>query len=627
MVEKVIRLFKSAVHNVLSPEIIPEDAAKDSQNFVTKDGRVVLVGGRAALGAEGTVGPTTSIHVGYKVNGDKVFFAKFGTIIKYFDGSAWQNSITGLDADHEYTLQNYSSLAGTFVYVNGPGGYWKIVTANPGSPIDIYDAARNFKGYIVIDRGRTLLWNRDSDKTGFYGSWIDRQNSTVYTTVTNEAIGASGSTNYTGSLAFKGSNATASCFGVTFEATVAAGTETFTDNYTGVLTSNLGGTGTINYATGAYNITFSAVTTGAVTSDYQWENSNDNGISDFTKSATRLAGEGFQFPQDEGGDAILNVLIGQDGAYYSLKEQSAYRLSIDADDLGADNEVYRKEMGLPFFRAAISTSKGIMFMNTANPSNPELTILQKNKFGDNVEPFVLFPQFKFGNYNYDSCVFGVYDRWTLIFCKSQFADNNDTILLCDADEKKVDPIKYSGNGSVQDAGVLYVADSITHSVYKTFNGFDDLGSPVQAFWSGKDQIFSNQLLTKLRRLRFKGFIDPDQAVGVYINTDQSGYTKVGTILGNGTYVNYSEVQAIGSNYIGQSQIGGDDIVSTYGYYMELKVRTGKFRSISVKLIPEGIGYFDFELMTFWDLLFFESRIPKAYREKQNVSLDGTQTNQ
>lgn len=623
---KTIALYKSGVHNLLPSEKIPEDAAKDSLNFVTKDGKVELVHGRIALGTEGAVGDITGLHIGYKVNGTRIIYAKFGTAIKYYDGSAWQNCITGLTSTAEYTFANYSSLAGAFTFVNGTDGYWKIINSHPASPIDIYDSSKNFKGRILIDKGRTLLWNRTEDKTGLYGSWIDRQDSTVYTTVSGEAIGASGSTNYTGTLAFKGGGAKRSCFGATFTATVGAGTETFTDNYLGVLTSNLGGTGTINYATGAYSITFSAVTTGAVTSNYQWEDPTDNGLADFSKSATRLAGEGFVFPQDEGGDAILKVEIGQDGAYYSLKEKSAYRLSIDADDAGATNEVYRKEMGLPNFRASLSIGRGVVFMNTTNQTNPQMTLLERNEISQSVEPLVLFPHFRFEDYSYDECGFAAYDRWIVVFCKTTDADNNNRMLLCDLQAKTVDIVGYSGKMAVQDGDDFYVGDSITQTVYATFSGFDDLGLSIEAYWDSKDFLHGTENLKKERRLRIKGLIDPDQIVEVYTNIDEGGFELVGQIRGDGGYVNYNETQAIGANMIGEDQIGGDDSSNAYGYYVELKLRTPKFRTIGIRLKPTGIGYFDFDLMTHWDILTFENRLPKVYRQKQNVSLTGD-TNQ
>lgn len=63
--------------------------------------------------------------------------------------------------------------------------------------------------------------------------------------------------------------------------------EVFTDNFSGVLSGTLGGTGTINYMTGAFTTSQS----GAGTVNYQWEMTNNKGVTDFTKSATRLAGE------------------------------------------------------------------------------------------------------------------------------------------------------------------------------------------------------------------------------------------------------------------------------------------------------------------------------------------------
>ena len=50
MTSKDIPFFKSGVHNVLDPEIIPLDAAQDALNFITQDGKQVLVGGRTTFG-------------------------------------------------------------------------------------------------------------------------------------------------------------------------------------------------------------------------------------------------------------------------------------------------------------------------------------------------------------------------------------------------------------------------------------------------------------------------------------------------------------------------------------------------------------------------------------------------
>lgn len=76
--------------------------------------------------------------------------------------------------------------------------------------------------------------------------------------VADEPIGASGGTSYSGTLIKKPLRAG--------ELQFSDGTLTIADNGDGTLSGN--GSGTINYDTGAYSITFSSSTTGAVTADY-----------------------------------------------------------------------------------------------------------------------------------------------------------------------------------------------------------------------------------------------------------------------------------------------------------------------------------------------------------------------
>lgn len=614
-----IKQFKNGIHNVSPDTEIPSDAASSAYNWITQDGRIKLAGGRQMIGDAGTVGRINALHTGYTTKGVKVLYRKTETKLQYLLGSTWTDILTGL-TNTEFACANYSSLAGAFTLFNGVDGFYLINNANPGSAVDIYDSAKNFKGYILIDRGRTILWNRDKDKTGLYGSKIDRQNSTTYNTVTGEAAGSSGSTHYTGTLAFKASGSKRISFAVSFTATISGGSETFTDNYDGTLTSDHAGTGTINYATGAYDITFAHTTTGAVTTTYQWQDFTIAGIADFTKSATRLAGEGFQFPQDEGGDEILNILIGQDGAYYSLKRNSAYRLSLDAADTNAENLVYRKDMGLTYWRTAVSTSKGIMFINQSNPLDPKLTILRKNDLGDSIEPYLLCTSFNFANYEYDDSAMDTYDRYVIISCKTIGADANNVILMCNPIDNSVDVVKYEARMFAKDDIKLYVGSPISQDVYQILVGFDDQDLAIQNAWESKAENWGSQYLKKEKRLRFKGLIDPDQNLDIYINTDDSGYSLLTSIDGNANYVDYSTPQAIGYNFIGGSQLGGDDITNAYPFFCELRVKITKFNKRKLKFVATGIGYVDINYQMDWDILVFEDRIPKKYRTKRISAL-------
>lgn len=616
-------IFDKGVHNLIDSEIIPKEASQDAKNWYTIDGVIKLVNGREYIGSSGSLGKITGGIFGYKVDGSTVHWRKSGTKIQYFDGSNWQDTVTGLTEDADYTFANYSSLAGTFTFAFGIDGIYKFHNANPGSFCSMYDATKNFKGFALINKGRTILWGRKEDRTGIYGSWIDNQRGVsgstgVYTTITGEAITDVAS----GTLAFKAGGATRNCFNVRITDT--SSSEVFTDNYDGTLTGSLGSSGTINYITGEFTITGQS---GAGTATYQWEDSNIRGVTDFSKSASRLAGEGFQFPQDEGGDPILTVQIGQDDAYYSIKQSSVYRLFIEANDTDATNEVYRKDIGVQSIRGSVSMGRGIVFMNTSNVERPELTILQKNPIGDNVEPATLVPHFKFANYKYDDATLDTYDKYIILACRKPTSITNDIILLIDIGLGTVDIINYDARVFTKDSGELYAGSPLTKSTYKMFSGYDDLGNSIDNYYRTKDEIFNTTRLKKYRRIIFKGRISPDQSYEVYVNYDGTGDQLVGTVVGSGSYVDYTSPQSIGGNMIGNQQIGGNDIVGIYPYLVEIRLKKPpKFRKRNIKLVAKGIGYVDVNYIMDKDLMTFEHKIPSQYRQKQNVSLNGEQTN-
>ena len=621
-----VNAFVKGCHNLIDPENIPADASQDSSNFVTVNGKIILVGGRTIAGDEGAVGSITALHFGYKVDGTKVFYRKAGTKIQYLKNNVWTDIISNLTESADYSFANYSSQSGAFTFIAGVDGIWKINNAFPGSPLAMYDPTKNFKGKLIINKGRSFLWDYVGNKTVLYLSCVDTQDAGVYNFVTNEAIGSLGSQDYAGTLAFYSSSVPKNCFSVVIKANVLAGLETFTDNRDGTLTSNFGGTGTINYITGAYHVTFSANTTGAVTSDYSWENSNVKGLTDFvTRSATRIATQSTWVAQTEGGDPILNVLIGQDGAYYSLKGQSSYKLTTEATDLIFTNEIFRKDIGISHWNCAISTNKGIVFINTANPTNPVMTILTKNQLTDNVEPVNIFKHFDFTKFDYSDASMTTYDRWIVVFCRKSGSSFNDTILLCSLDNNTVDIVNYEGRMGVKDGDDFYIGDPNTYTVFKVFDGYDDLNLPISNFWIGKDEAYKVNFLKKFRRLRLKGKIDSAQVSEVYLAYDGGDFDLIGTIRGDGSYVDFSG-GSVGDFGVGDSMIGGDP-TQAGRYFVELKLKKQpKFRTRTVKIVATGIGYFDCDSLTDFDILPFENRMPKQYRTKQNVSDDGTQTN-
>lgn len=693
------KLFKSGTHNKIDSESIPADAASSSENWVTKDGRIKLVYGKSIVGTDGGAGTIQGEIFGYKVDGTKVHWRKTGTVIQYYDGSAWQNVVTGLTNSADYVFANYSSLAGSFTFAFGIDGIYKFHNANPTSYVSLYNEDKNWKGYALIDKGRAFLWGRSDDKTGLYASRIDTQTtaSGVYTMVTAESLGSSGSTSYTPTLtsataqrncfaiqvyAGYGSSKTVSAITKAANAQITASShgyvvgdklvitgvsgmteingklltvasvvdsnnftvslnttsysnytsggssykaEYFTDTYLGTMTGSQGGTGTINYISGALSVTFNATTTTAPYANYQYENSSILGLMDFTSSATRLAGEGFNVPQDEGGDPILAVVIGPDGKYYSFKQQSVYSLSIADDDLSYTNEVYRRNIGIPSARAVVSTGKGIIFMNTANAMEPQMTILQRNPLADAIEPIILFKQFDFSQFTYTDCVISTYDTFVIVACASIGTSYNDTILLCDTLSGTVDEVNFSARTFATDGSNLYMGSAINKAVYKVFDGFDDDGYVIDNFWISKAENNNTNNLKKIRRLRLRGLIDPNQYYEIYADYDNAGFSLVGTVRGDGGYVDAGSGTTIGSSMVGEHMVGGGVTSTIYPYYVSLKLKCPKHRVRKWKFVAKGFGYVDIQSFMDEDILTFESTIPKSFRQKEYVSMDGTET--
>ena len=619
MVDKsTITAFTKGTHNLISDELIPSDAASDSLGWLTKDGKIELMYGRQLQGAEGAAGKVWEEHVGYKVNGTTVRFRKIWTgstgKVQYLNGTTWTDVITGL-ANEYATFSNYSSLAGNFVYISSPtDGPFKIVTANPGSYSDVYNSAKTFKGWSIIDKGRMFLWGRKQDPTGLYGSYIDGQDSTVYTAVSAEATAGT-----SGTLAFKAGGARRTCFGVAI--TITSGGQVYSDNYDGTLTGSAGGTGTINYTTGAWTVSAG----GAGTADYQWEDSSLKGVTDFSKTAIRLAGEGFVVRQDQGGDPI-RVVIPLEGSYFSMKATSVYKFTLDAEDLNPTNEIFRTDVGIKNITSAVGTSVGIVYMDTANPTRPVMTILQRNQIGDNFTTIPLFPHFRFSDYNFDSLVLETWDKYVIASCRLDSANNN-RLLLGDMVEKTIDVAPYGGSAFAKDGGFLYMGDPVSQTSYELFTGFDDMGLSLPNYWISAGDRYGTDVLKKTKRYRFKGAIAPDQSVGVYLSLDSDSYVLIGTILGSGEYVDYTSSYAIGTVLIGSGTLGGDDTIPVYRFIMEIKVRSFKFRKRNLKFVANGIGYVALETVTDFDIWQFPDKLPAKYRSKQNVATAGTPTDQ
>ena len=609
-----LEAFTGGIHNQLDSSIIPKDALSDATGWITEDGVIELARGRVAVNATGAEGSVKTQHFAYTTAGEERHYRKTSTKIQYDDGTTWVDVITGL-SEGGVSFANYQSLAGSFVYIFCLDGIYKIHTSNPTDYVDVYDPTKNFKGYALINLGRTILWGEPNDRTGLYGSHTDVQKvGDSYTSVTAEAT-----TSLTGTLAFKAGDPVRTCFAL--ELTLTGTGEVYTDDFNGVLTGDMGGVGTINYMTGAYTLT----NAGVGTVNYKYENSNTQGVTDFTESVPRVAGEGFILRQDEGGDAILSVKS-LDGSYYSMKERSVYQLTIDTDDLNPDNAVFRTDVGISNANAAVSTGKGIVFIDTANKEEPQLTVLERNPIGDKIEPLQYLTHFKFDDYDYSDCVLETYGQFVLISCKTEGNAVNNRILVCNIPGNTVSIVNYGADSFSKDGGFLYSGDSLSESTYQTLSGFDDLDEVIENYAITRYERMDTEDLKKVKKMRFKGLIAAGQVLAVYAAFNKDDFQLIGTIRSDGGYVDKGTEYLVGTNLVGEGVVGGSGGTSVYPYTLEMKVKTPKFLGRQIKFVAESYGYVSVQYMSDRDVWKYQDKLPAKYRQKQNVSLDGTTTN-
>lgn len=602
MRELVNKLINKGIYNAPDLEVIPKEAASDSLGFLTTFKGVELAKGKARLGNLTTgAGSTPALHFGYRADGIAVPFRQTLTAVQYYDSAdlTWKDTITGLTAGFGGTFTDVVGLAGNFVFFWNRDGVWKIPCSSPESAVDMYDEAINYKGNALFDSGRHYLWDREQDTTGLYLSNIDEAN---YTTVSSEALADVSS----GTLAFKGGGSTRTCFGVLI--TITGSGQIFRDLLNGVLEGDQGGAGTINYATGEYTTD----DTGAGVADYQWENSNNAGVSDFRYSATRVAGEGDILRQDEGGDAIQRVHA-LESSHFSFKKQRIYKLTLDDSDTTGNNRVFRSGVGIPSKGASTPTSSGIVFLNTFSPENPELNILERNPLGDNFNTRNLTPQFDYSKYTFDECVMDSFGDYVVFTGKTAGATANDRIFMVNLKLNAVSVLPYHADSFGKDAGSLFIGDSLSSNVYVVLSGSDDDGSLISAYWQGNEEQYGSEQLKRFRKVRFKGFIGKDQSYKVEVSYDNGAFQEVGTISGDGSYVDGGSPFLIGSDVVGSVLIGGEGEQVAYPYLREFKVNSPKFRKRVWRVVPQGLGYLSFTMIHDLDVLFYAAKLPAKYR--------------
>lgn len=630
MINKEIKLWDKGLIDAkgLEPDQIPVGSVSKTLNFLTRGGHRELRRGSKIMGSDVGVGEVTGLFVGTKLDsaGTEVIWRSRARKIEYYDTTtedwieAGSNVLPAAADGEDVEFDAYSSQAGAQVFASSRrSSIYKMFTANPGSIVDL--ASTVYRGFIRIKQSRMFLWNRNAasgsgrkDEQNPYLSYVD---AAVFTTVTAEALASV----ITGTLAFKGGGSKRTCFGIVL--TVTGSGQIFADNRDGTLSGDQGGTGTINYATGA----FTTNDTGAGTVDYQWEDSTNTGIADFSYSGTRIAGQGAFFPQGDGGP--LQGIESYGDTEYCIHKRKTYALTLTKDDTGATNLIFRDREGIPNHRALKGTSLGIFYVNAIDSGNPLLKLMTLQRGSTAVDGIVISSKVDLSKYVFDRCFVEEWDEWVVVGCRTADSDDNNRFVLYNKNWKAFDIVDFYGLCAKVFGGGLIFGESITGNVISGFSGIDDDNSAIDGYDEINDwDLDLPGMLKKAKALEIEGNIGPDQVMDIQVSADNGAFVTIGQIDGAGNYVDRSQAVDVGADTIGRHAVAGSvghtDGITAYHYFHKIPLRIDKFERIKVRFQrgirtnndgsqQDGIGYFSYSLIRFRDVRRKNDKISRKYR--------------
>jgi len=602
---------------------LPRGSASDSLNWLTRGDRIEVRRGYALLGTtrQTGIGRVTGLVVGEQADGTEVPFFTHGRKIKHYDSDSDDTVETGSDRlpagaeGEDIAMQTYKNLGGAWVYASSRNSsIYKIAVANPASVMDL--SSTTHKGFIRIKQGRMFLWDRlDSDEvgdeTGLYGSFIDKDELSDYTETTNENVGTGDGTEVTFTATLSVVSAVKTAHGVRVTDTV----EIFTEDRNGLLVGDKGGTGTINYVTGAISVTFNTAPANlqAITADYYTEDATSEGIADFTKSTPRTAGQGFVFRQDEGGS--FKNLFSINDVEFCFHEKKTYKLTLTSDDTNATNLIYRERVGTPYFRAAHEIGDGILYLDNTDKNDPRLRILTFARGSTEVIPISLSDALDLEDYRFDKAEVNDWGEYYVLSCRHKDSDNNNTMFAYNKQWKVWDRLDYWVSASGIYNGTLIVGDSVSDNVYTLFSGVDDDGSNILNFWESGEIDLDVPGLKKVMRLVVDGFIGPDQTIIIKLSYDGDPFVKVAEYRGDGGYVDRSQSVAVGASTLGTPEIGGGSVggaISAFHFRRELVIATDRFEYLKYRVEGTRLGWAAINSITFKDIRFKGRKIATKY---------------
>lgn len=454
--------------------------------------------------------------------------------------------------------------------------------------------------------------------------------------VNAEAVGSSGATSYPNYQLLKvpgtivtNNPGARTAFQIIVQATTGAGQEIFSDDGNGVLTSNFGGAGTINYATGILSVTFANLTTGNVTASYYWEDATQRGVLDFSieydttvNPPARIAGSGRYFAQYDGG-GNLQVVLPFSNIFYGLHTKKTWQTSVpntdsDTGSTPSSNLGFRELMGISSPRGAFGAPDGLYFIDNANPARPQVTqIVPKSgaTSANQAGPKILSEFLDLAPYVFDKAVVFVWDIFALVSFQQVRNGVTDPFtsrtFLYNRRTGAWDFTDYPATIFADYMGGLLAGDPLSNNVFTYFSGLDDDGALIPNYWTSGATNHGVPGVKTTSRMVVNGLIQAEQRIKVSIAIDGGSFVDVFTIEGDGSYVDRGKSISVGNYTIGSKINGGGGEIFANPYEVEFGLNTDRYEYIRVRFEALNGGWAQINFYTWKDNRYKGQRVPNS----------------
>jgi hypothetical protein len=421
-----------------------------------------------------------------------------------------------------------------------------------------------------------------------------------------------------------------------FTAYSSAGTvtkaERFIDDKSGVLTGQDGGTGTINYATGEFSVTFNIApkATTAIYAQYFREDSTrvagtsdaNGGIVSFDSSVPRTIGQGINFRQDDAGGALQTVeSFGT--REYAMHEFKTWVVTLGSPDdtTGTSNLIYRDNVGISYHRSAKATGEGIVYVDSIG-KNPTIRKLGYGNFLSEVVPKSISEQLDLNNYLFEKAVVFEWGDYYVLSCRPNTDTENTRLFMYHKSFETWEVHSFRVSTIDLMSKTLIAGDSASDNIFQLFSGLSDEDSEIENYYITGDDDLNKEGVKKTNIMRIAGMIDIDRNMRVYYSLDNNPFIEVeGTsgnpiIMGNGSYVDLSARKIVGSSVLGEELIGGgqagENAIFASPYELQFRIGTGIYERIRLKFVGEGFGYLSISEYAFVDNRDKGLKLPTKY---------------